>query len=478
MSRPFLRLTSLVAAALVGLPGAAAAQPPEWDDDSPVIAARERAKAAFEASQADPRQLARDRLDAARSALQTRLQEYAAGRASTLGGMTSFLGLADAVVRSGLALAASKEERLVLLEWFRAVAQAADDITAARYAVGRIGPADHAQARALRLGADLRLLAAAPNQGQPIPPWAAPGAFQPLSDWVAWEADPGGPRRYAGGQFAALTADRRDLARARLEAARTELQERARQFQAGRATLNVLLESLGRFFDASASAGDKESSRLAAAERRWLIARQAEQTVTAGYQLGRMGFAGLMEAKYVRLSAEIELSQARVRAKASDPLPETAEFLTALGRFGPPLADPEEGAGSSGAPLLRAREAARALFEAGRSPLRDLLAERLAAARAELRQRLQEYEAGRGTFDILRDAARRRLEAECAVFADPAGRVAAHERYWEVARTWEDITAARYRAARVGLTDLMEARYDRLDAEIRLAESRARAREK
>ena len=60
----------------------------------------------------------------------------------------------------------------------------------------------------------------------------------------------------------------------------------------------------------------------------------------------------------------------------------------------------------------------------------------------------------------------------------PAERVAAHESYWELTRIVEDIVAQKYELGRVSLADLAQARYDRLDAEIRLAEAQAKRKSK
>jgi hypothetical protein len=127
-------------------------------------------------------------------------------------------------------------------------------------------------------------------------------------------------------------------------------------------------------------------------------------------------------------------------------------------------------------PLRLTKEIAKRQFEASRTTVHDLALARRETARACQQDRLERHRAGAPdvTLDLRLEASRRLLEAELAVLDDPAERLAAHERYWELTRIAEDTVRALYEIGRVGLADFMQTRYDRLDAELRLAEARAK----
>jgi hypothetical protein len=103
----------------------------------------------------------------------------------------------------------------------------------------------------------------------------------------------------------------------------------------------------------------------------------------------------------------------------------------------------------------------------------DLARQRLQAAREQENARAQEYLAGRGTLDILLQAARQVLEAELALCDRPVDRAAAWERYWTRAKIFELVNEERWKRGRLSLADYMQSRYIRLDAEIGWAEARA-----
>ena len=124
-------------------------------------------------------------------------------------------------------------------------------------------------------------------------------------------------------------------------------------------------------------------------------------------------------------------------------------------------------------PVLQAASPEEAAREKLAAKLADLAHAKLVAAREEFVGRRQEFMAGRGTLDFLQGAALRVLEAELALENEPAGQVAAHERYWKVTREVEDVSQARYQAGRIPITDLAQARYYRLDAEYQLVKARA-----
>jgi hypothetical protein len=105
--------------------------------------------------------------------------------------------------------------------------------------------------------------------------------------------------------------------------------------------------------------------------------------------------------------------------------------------------------------------------------LQPLLQARLDAAKEELESRKLEFEAGRGTLDILLGAARRTLHAQKELSAKKADQIAALEAYQEVTKYIEETVKKWSDAGRVAIHDHKEAQYYRLEAEIMLERAKA-----
>jgi hypothetical protein len=261
--------------------------------------------------------------------------------------------------------------------------------------------------------------------------------------------------------------DLHDLARQQRDVARIQFQVRYENYRAGAqdATLDLLLKSAAILAEAELAPLEKPTlaERLAPLAAHWLSTLSAEQIVEGMYRRGRVSPADLMQARYQRLDAEIKLRDAGAGRKLSDP------FLTPSLPFG--LEEPFSG---SDAPEL-----ARSAFEAGHADLRELARARRDAIRTSLQVRSGKYRVSRdGTLDLDLEAARQLLEAELAVHDDPAERLETFQRYWEYTRRTENTMYAKYRVGRVGLADYAQARYARLDAEIRMREAREKVKEK
>jgi hypothetical protein len=98
---------------------------------------------------------------------------------------------------------------------------------------------------------------------------------------------------------------------------------------------------------------------------------------------------------------------------------------------------------------------------------------RLHAARIQLDARFKEFLAGRGTLAFLLESSHSLLEAELAIIDRPEDRQAALERHWALTWQVDMIDRARFEAGRVGIQDVMQSHYDRLEAELRLSQARA-----
>jgi len=104
----------------------------------------------------------------------------------------------------------------------------------------------------------------------------------------------------------------------------------------------------------------------------------------------------------------------------------------------------------------------------GDTPLRKLEKERFNAALAAAQARYLEYLSGRGTIEITLDSVQRLADAELALTDKPAERVAILERGLGLYRDAEKVAELRFEAGKITLADREEARYLRLNAEIRL----------
>jgi hypothetical protein len=100
--------------------------------------------------------------------------------------------------------------------------------------------------------------------------------------------------------------------------------------------------------------------------------------------------------------------------------------------------------------------------------LRKLLKARYNAAVAEMKARFKEFEAGRGRVDSMLGASKRLLESGLELSAGPNDRIKLLEQFLEMAKEAERIKQVLVDEGREAPTELHEARYLRIDAEIRL----------
>jgi outer membrane protein TolC len=137
-------------------------------------------------------------------------------------------------------------------------------------------------------------------------------------------------------------------------------------------------------------------------------------------------------------------------------------------------------AAGAGASLLAVPRSAAALQEDKKPAakveerLRPLLTARHDAAKEELQARKNEFDAGRGTLDIVFGAARRVLHAERELSDKKEDQVAALQAYLDVMKEIEEINKGRFDAGRIPLQDFKQAEYYRLDAEIMLERAKAK----
>jgi hypothetical protein len=422
-------------------------------------AARDLARARFEAAHADPRELARQKVEAARTGYQVAWQEFLAGR----GALDVLVDWSRRLLEAERAAAPTPAARAAAFERQWEGAFLLEQVQEARYAAGRSPEADYVAARYFRLAAELRWARA--RQEKP----GGPVRVGRLPRLTAEE--PPGPdeeivpeKELARAKFEAVHAEPRDLARQMRKAARQGYRAAARDSMEGRDTvrgpLDLVLEWLQRLAEAEAAVSDDPADRVAVLESCWAQAWEIEQIDEARHAAARIPVADYLDSRYARLDAEARWLQARRAAGA--------KARAAGGRSDVPRL-PEDDDRKAGPGL---RDFARARHAAEQADPRDLARQMLAVAREAYRSRWHEFLAGRDSLDAVAAEARRVLDAELAVGEKPADRAAAWERYWTWAKVVETVNEARYQAGRVPVRDLMEARTLRLDAEVHWAEAR------
>jgi hypothetical protein len=446
---------------LLGWPATSRGQLAPDDEFDAKTYAKELAKDLFESTQGTARDLTRARLEAARTQWAERYKRYRAGE---LDAKLDLLLEAAALLARAEREALEKptpEERLKPLAAHWLYTLAAERIVEANYRAARVSLADVMQARQERLDAEIKLRDAGQQLSEPFP--IAAVALDRENSFLDYEVKEAAKHTFEMGR-----TDLADLARKRRDAAYASFQERMRKFQAGAqdATLDLLLKSAAILAEAELAALKKPTpaDRLTPLAAHWLSAWWTEQNVEARYKLGRVSTADFMQGRHARLDAEIEIRRAGGGEKLSDPF-STPDL---------PLDEEEDFDGPDSKALAKAQ------FEAGQADLRDLARERRDAIHVSLRFLIWIHRLGEAdlTLDLDLETARQLLEAELALHDDPAGRLEAFQRYWEYTKQTENTMAAKYEVGRVGLADYAQARFARLDAEIRMGEARAKVTEK
>jgi hypothetical protein len=107
------------------------------------------------------------------------------------------------------------------------------------------------------------------------------------------------------------------LLQERYNAAVAEMQDRYREFQAGRGTVEVFGETAQRLVRAGLELSDKPADRIALLTDYVALTKEIEKINQARYDAGRIPHADLEQARYQRLDAEIQLLHAKRKAKPS-----------------------------------------------------------------------------------------------------------------------------------------------------------------
>jgi hypothetical protein len=407
------------------------------------LGARQTARAKFEATQATTKDLGRARLEEAREEFLARMERYLAGKDT----LDITLGAAKRLLEAELAVAQTRSDRIAAHDRYRRHALELEKLTEEKQWVGRESLADVLDARRVRRSAEMALASANANQEKRgVAQAAAP--LLPKTDVL-------NARREAQAAFEAAQSSVKELAAARVETARAACREHYKRFREGKFTLDFTLESVRQVCEAELALRERPAARAALAEVWWSCTREGEKLSRLKLEIGRESVADVAQWVSLRLTAEIELVQA----------------LAAAGKL--PREDVSGPLELANEPGEEVRELAHARFEASRATLPELARTGREVALIEFAWRYERYRAGKDWLDIVLDATKRLLEAELAVAATKADRVAAHERHWLRVREFEVLSMLKQTVGRESIADVAQARSVRLTAEMALAEAKA-----
>jgi hypothetical protein len=422
---------------------------------------RDFARAKYEAMRADARTIPLEMRQAAAGRWEARFKEFLAGR-----GWLDFLLESARVWRDvELLLREQPAEQLAAFERYWEVTVEMEAVNEARYDAGRI-PVEHfAQTQGARLEAEVRWHQAWARSGKPTGIRARANLPWPRDDgWgnVLWDPDTERLRSRARAKYEAYRSNPRDLARSEVETARLALDEHVRRTTG---SLDYLLALALRLVTVQAAAMAEPADQVVLLKEEWLLRRQAEYLNQARYDAGRIPIQDVAEARQARAATELRLLDAWAKAAKTNSRPSGATIGV------PPDALQEIKNWLVGTETKTIPRMKREPFLA--DP-RHLARDRLEGAHDQAEARLKEFLAGRGTLDFLLQAARSWLDAARGATDNPAQQQAALEQYWAVLWRIDHINQARYVAGRIPIQDLLQSRYHRLEAELWLAQARAK----
>ena len=488
MPRPTVSLWSCLLWLLsLAVPKLVHAQPANPVDDlfREVLGTKELAKARFEAEEATLRNLAQARRHAIYVCFQIRKELYAAGAnepgsnapvtLNLLWGtpvtLNLLLGTWAELVEAELAPSDKPADRLTIRASHWLYISETERITSAGNRRGFVSLSALMQARSARLTDEIQLLDLLDAKERSAPFLLLP-AFVEGAEICAGE----GIKEFAKAQFEVSRANRHDLATARRDALAVRFEVVKEWYATGAnepgvnapISLDHLLKIGAELGDADLALSNKPADRLAARARQWLLTWETERVTEAQFRVARVSRATLMQARGARLSAEIKL----------------LEMLAGEDRSEPVLIHLVFGGGEENNPE-GVKERAKAQFKASQAKPRELALERRNTLEIALWIRWELYRTGANELggriaplDLLTETAAQLLEAGLALSEKPADRLAAYEKDWEWKFVAERIMRAQFFVHRVGRAAYERARFNRLDAEIRLHAFRAKLKEK
>ncbi len=213
------------------------------------------------------------------------------------------------------------------------------------------------------------------------------------------------------------------------DARKLEWEARWKEYQAGRGTIDFLLQASAELALCERQIAETAKARVAACQARVDRATELYKIIKARQEAGKVATQDLEMAKDACEEAKQELLAEKLIARTS-PSSEKRETVD----------------------------------------LAALRAQLLETGNGEWEARWKEYSAGRGTLDFLLESSRRLLAAELKCAKKSADSVRAYRANVDRLTGVEAINQERFNAGKVALQDLLQARYARIDAELEFGE--------
>jgi RNA polymerase sigma factor (sigma-70 family) len=213
------------------------------------------------------------------------------------------------------------------------------------------------------------------------------------------------------------------------DARKLEWEQRWKEYQAGRGTIDFLLQASAGLTFSELQIAETANERVAACQAQVDRLSEVYTTIEAWNKAGKTVTQDLVMGKAAYETAKTELLNEKLIARTSP----SSEKL-----------------GTIDMAALRAQ-----LLETGNG---------------EWDSRWKEYSAGRGTLDFLLDSSRRFLAAELKCAKKSTDQVKAFQANIDRLASVEAINLRRFNAGKVALQDLLQARYARIEAELELAQ--------
>jgi hypothetical protein len=308
-----------------------------------------------------------------------------------------------------------------------------------------------------------------------------------------------------------------------LESARLGYTATLQEYLTGKCTLDRLMAWSGRVLEARRTAAGKDADPTPFLEEYWRQALAYEEVSRVKWEAAKIGTADFLDARVVRLRAETAWVKARgehgaapaaplasfeIRVNAIEPLDALGELaeqqVRARTQFEALRRPPADVLSSRsfrldaaaallcaggirvkpGGPTavldlpqddpLEATPRAKAAFSVARADAKELDGLKVAVARDGFRASEREFAAGKAALAQPLAWSLRLLEAERAVSDRKEDQTAAFERHWSRLCEIESATARKMAEGRVGISDFMAVRCERLQAETRWLEARTK----
>lgn len=282
-----------------------------WSAEDVDLKALAQAKRA--ALLADPKEVTRAQLDAARTAYPRQWGVCIAG----YGSFYLLLRWAERLRDSGLALSTTEAERLACVERYWLSNAAAAEIEQARFAAGRIPLTTYLSAHHYRLAGDLELAEAWQKRAAQATQPVIGSDFQPIYSVKTNSREWGtllDTKDLAQAKFKAVRANVHEHRREQLAAARLAVEEHQNAFELGRGHNPSLVHAAQRQLEAETALAENDADRRAALERYWARMHRMALVEQVRFEARRIPAWEATESVRLLRDAEVRLLELRTKA--------------------------------------------------------------------------------------------------------------------------------------------------------------------